>query len=354
MPLASALRDRGDEVLLAAGGGVSPDSVGIPVHDVAGALPFGRIAGRVMLAHPLLARRELAGRAGSQAVGRIFGAVNSRLLDAVVRLTASWRPDIVVYEPLAVAGAVAAARHDVPAVLLENTLFDGADLVAATAGTTHLRRAASRHGVERVPAPEVRLVTAPPSVIGHRPGRALRAVPYSGRGTAPGWLVTAGRRPRVVVSHSTVAGPGGSSHVRHVVDAAGDLDAEVVLVRPPAAIARRALPENVRTVGWVPLAAVLPHAAAVVHHGGAGTVLGALAAGIPQLVVPGGGDRRFNAERVAARGAGLAVEPTGITTGVLQSLLGQSGARVAAAEVREEMARMPDPAVTAEELAHLT
>ncbi|MHA6631513.1 glycosyltransferase [Pseudonocardia sichuanensis] len=324
------------------------------MHDVAGALPFGRIAARTMLAHPLLARRELAGRAGSEAVGRLFGAVNARLLDAVVALTDSWRPDLVVYEPLAVAGAVAAARHDVPAVLLENTLFDGAELVAATARTGHLRRGALRHGLERLPAPAVRLVTAPPSVVGHRPGRVMRAVPYSGSGAVPGWLGTASRRPRLVVSYSTVAGPGGSSRVRRVVDEAVDLDAEVVLVRPPAAIEGRALPENVRTVGWVPLAAVLPHATAVVHHGGAGTVLGALAAGIPQLVVPGGGDRRYNADLVAARGAGLAVEAGRVTAAVLQSLLEQHRARVAAREVRDEMAGMPEPAAVANELARLS
>lgn len=77
-----------------------------------------------------------------------------------------------------------------------------------------------------------------------------------------------------------------------------------MLVRADGA---RDLPPNVRAVGWAPLAEALATCAGVVHHGGAGTLLAALAAGVPQIVVPGPGDRRRNAELVAARGAGLAV-----------------------------------------------
>lgn len=129
-----------------------------------------------------------------------------------------------------------------------------------------------------------------------------------------------------------------------VVAAAPGVDAEIVLVRPPAAITKGHLPPNVRTVGWVPLARVLGQATAFVHHGGAGGVLGALAAGIPQLAVPGPGDRRFNAELLARRGAGLAVDARDITADVLEHLVSDAGLRAAAEEVRAEMAAMPEPA----------
>jgi UDP:flavonoid glycosyltransferase YjiC (YdhE family) len=100
----------------------------------------------------------------------------------------------------------------------------------------------------------------------------------------------------------------------------------------------------VRAVGWVPLAEALAGCAAIVHHGGTGTTLAALAAGVPQLVVPGPGDRRHNAEAVAARGAGLAVSPRRITADHLRRLLTDPALAEAAGQVRDEIAAMPAPA----------
>jgi UDP:flavonoid glycosyltransferase YjiC (YdhE family) len=130
-----------------------------------------------------------------------------------------------------------------------------------------------------------------------------------------------------------------------VVDAAPRVDAEFVLVRPDRRVVRaRALPANVRTVEWVDLNAALTTSAAIVHHGGAGTVLGALAAGVPQLVVTGPGDRTHNARLVAARGAGLATAPNDITDAKLTRLASEPALKSAADEVRQEMAAMPAPA----------
>ena len=94
----------------------------------------------------------------------------------------------------------------------------------------------------------------------------------------------------------------------------------------------------------MPLDRVLPHATGFVHHGGAGSALGALAAGVPQLLTPGPGDRRHNAELVARRGAGLAVGPKAITAAVLTRLIADPALRTAAQEVRDEIAAMPAPA----------
>jgi MGT family glycosyltransferase len=62
---------------------------------------------------------------------------------------------------------------------------------------------------------------------------------------------------------------------------------------------------RIRVVRSAPHTTVLPHAAAVVSHGGHGTVIKALAAGVPQLVLPLGRDQPDNAARVAAAGVGL-------------------------------------------------
>lgn len=345
VPLAVALREAGHEVRVACGGGLTEEyTQGLPVDDVAGGLRFDRLATAVALRWPARTWRERRGRAGTDVGGELFGRVNALLLDAAVDLARRWRPDLVVHEPLAVAGAVAAARLGVPAVLQETSLADGPALVAATLASAPMRAALHHHGLDDLPAPRLILTVAPPSVVGPRAGRPMRAVPPVTGGEAPEWLRRPAACPRIVVSRSTVRGLAGGDPSRAVSAVAAALDAEVVLVRPSGRTARKGLPGNVHRTGWVPLEEVLPYATALVHHGGAGGVLGALAVGLPQLVVPGAGDCRANAGLVVARGAGLSVPAHAVSAEVLSRLVHDAGLRRAAQEVRLEMAAMPAPA----------
>lgn len=332
VPFVQAAQRQGHDVAVASGGDAMqglPDDV--ERIDIAPRFDFGRIARTVMLRHPLVARAELNGTGGLRGVSLLFGAANEQMADAAIRAAHAHRPDVVVHEPLAVAGAVAAAAVDVPAVIHGNSLFDDAELTRAVAHT--MRRTTTRAALT--------LTIAPPSVVGRRERRLLRPVAYSGPGDLPDWLATDNGRPRILVSRSTVAGPGGGDHMRAVVGVAAGVDAEIVLVRPSDKI--KSVSPNVRTTGRVPLADAIPHAAAIVHHGGAGTVLDALAAGVPQLVVPGPGDRRRNAELIAARGAGLAVPTKQITADHLNALVTDARLRANAEEVAQEIAAMPSP-----------
>ena len=82
------------------------------------------------------------------------------------------------------------------------------------------------------------------------------------------------------------------------------LDVDVlVAVGPegePAALGE--LPDNVHIERFVAQSAVLPMVDLIVQHGGTGTVLGALEAGLPQLVLPQEADQFFNAEILTAAG----------------------------------------------------
>lgn len=69
------------------------------------------------------------------------------------------------------------------------------------------------------------------------------------------------------------------------------------------------LPADVTVRAWVPQADVVAHADLVVHHGGSGTTLGALAEGVPQLVLPQGADQFANAEALVTVGAALRLLP---------------------------------------------
>ncbi|MGK5740934.1 nucleotide disphospho-sugar-binding domain-containing protein [Micromonospora sp. URMC 103] len=341
VPLALALRDAGHDVLVATGGGgLSVEGSGLPVRDVAPGFDFGRLARGLLLRHPVVARAELAGTAGTRGAGLLFGGLNDRIADAVVTLADEWRPHLVLHEPFAVAGALAAARLGVPAVRQENTLFDGRELVRAT--TARLARTLRRHGLAELPAPAAAVAVAPPSVL-RQDGWPMRYDAHVGGGELPEWLREPGDRPRVLVSRSTLGGPGSGGPMRAVVAAAAAVDAEFVLVRPDERLAGAALPRNVRAVGWIPLAAALPASAALVHHGGAGSSYHALVAGVPQLATPGAGDRRHNAGLVARRGAGLAVGARDISAETLTRLITDPALRTAAREVAEEIAAMPAP-----------
>jgi UDP:flavonoid glycosyltransferase YjiC (YdhE family) len=92
------------------------------------------------------------------------------------------------------------------------------------------------------------------------------------------------------------------------LEAVADLPARVLLTTGPMETPLSAPAPNVHIERWVPQADVLPEARAVVCHGGSGTTLGALAAGVPLVITPLFADQPQNARRVAATGAGIHVQ----------------------------------------------
>jgi MGT family glycosyltransferase len=86
----------------------------------------------------------------------------------------------------------------------------------------------------------------------------------------------------------------GQLQVRGLVTTGPAVDPAVIVARP-----------NVTVTRWVRHADVLPHCSAVITHGGHGTVMKALIAGVPLVVVPLGRDQPDNAARVVYAGAGV-------------------------------------------------
>jgi len=92
------------------------------------------------------------------------------------------------------------------------------------------------------------------------------------------------------------------------------------------------LPASILWQPYVPLRALLPRAALLVHHGGIGTTAEALRAGTPQLVVPLAHDQFDNGARVAALGVGASLPARRLDAARLARRL---GALLASAAVRE-------------------
>ena len=114
-----------------------------------------------------------------------------------------------------------------------------------------------------------------------------------------------------------------------------------------------AVPGNVVVERLVPQAEVLPRAAAVVCHGGSGTVLASLAHGVPLLCLPRGADQFANAANLERVGAGVGLlGPSAADGGSLRAalrvLLDTPAPREAAVAVAEEIAGMPPVAAVAD------
>ena len=123
------------------------------------------------------------------------------------------------------------------------------------------------------------------------------------------WAPPAGDDPLVLVGMSSTY-MDHADVLQRAATALGSLPVRGLLTTGPS-IALDAIdaPPNVTVVERAPHSEVLRHASAVVTHAGHGTVLKALAAGVPVVALPLGRDQLDNAARVAHHGAGLRLKP---------------------------------------------
>lgn len=152
-------------------------------------------------------------------------------------------------------------------------------------------------------------------------------------------------RPLVVASLSaTFQDQRGA--LQRIITAVGTLPVRGLVTLGPAMAGERFdLPPNVVAVPSAPHGQVFPHAAALVTHAGHGTVMRALAHGVPLLCVPMGRDQDDNAARVFARGAGLRLRPSASPSRIaaaVRRLLDEPAFRASAARlgaiIREDAA----------------
>jgi UDP:flavonoid glycosyltransferase YjiC (YdhE family) len=356
VPLTWALRSAGHDVLVAsAGRGVAlAVAAGLPCVDLAPGLDMDAVmaaaasrAGPTWNAGPTDADPVHASTGFERALA-LFTEVSRVMLDGARHWVRVWQPDLVLHGALQGAGAVAAAEHGVPAV--EHGVSPAAgwgDMVAGmwSALTDHAPVA---------PAAVVGLLPERFDVAPQRPDPPtvrrlrVRTVPYGGGAVVPPELLVPAERPRVLVTMGTVAPRfGGLDALRAIVTALADQDVEPVVALGDDPTVLGPAPDGVQVHRWIPLASVLPTCRAVVHHGGAGTALAALATGVGQVLVPQGADQFVNTAALVAHGCGLraALEPDPLRDAVARVVAGDLDDSVAA--VGAEVAALPSPAAVA-------
>jgi UDP:flavonoid glycosyltransferase YjiC (YdhE family) len=95
---------------------------------------------------------------------------------------------------------------------------------------------------------------------------------------------------------------------RHMVEACRAAGARAMLVTNHPAQLPRELPPGMQAFPYLPFSRVMPRCAAVVYHGGIGTLAQAVRAGVPQLVVANAHDQPDNGQRITRLGLGLALD----------------------------------------------
>jgi UDP:flavonoid glycosyltransferase YjiC (YdhE family) len=354
-PFARALVRAGDDVVLAAPAKTREmvEAAGVPFRALAN--PPEAAVEAVTATFPGLTNEAQ----GVRMMGDVFAGIHVRSsLPGIVRAIRDLRPDIVLREPTEFAGLLAAERVGLPhgrlAIMAAATETWGLPIVAPVLDT-HRRR------LRLQPDPRAARLAAAPylTVIPEAmedpadpaPAHALRfREPQSAPEPLPAtWWRADDRRPLVYATYGSVM-PGlpgfrelfeataaalGALPVRALFTVGNEIDLASL---PP-------VPANVRLERWVPQHAVMPHTAAMIGHGGAGTTRMALAAGVPSVNVPGIADQFRNAQRVAELGAGIALagaaEAPGRLLGALCALLEDPSYAAAAQRVAREVAALP-------------
>lgn len=339
MPLALAFAEAGHDVTVATGEPFT-ERLPLPTTKVAG--EFGEFERETVRRHPELTGLDIA--------TALFGEVCAEYTaPALISAFTENRPDLVVYEVSDVGAAVAANVLGIPAVAFGLGLWN--PILARWHDT------AAQHQSQRWTEPPTLLTNyldpMPPSMRGYPNGIPIRSTAWSEPGAALEWL---GTRPRVYVTLGTVF-YGVVDVLRRAVLETAEHDVDVLVAAGPKAdlAALGELPDNVRVERFVSQEEVLGHVDLVVHHGGSGTMLGALSHGLPQVLLPQGADQFFNATVITEAKAGQAIRDMapGAIHRAVGDLLTDCPERVAAKRLQAEIEAMPTPADVVDTLISL-
>jgi UDP:flavonoid glycosyltransferase YjiC (YdhE family) len=355
LPLAHAFRDRGDRVAFATAErtcararkqGFEALPAGLHVDELEARLGARRAQ---LEALPPGERRRFA-------FAWRFASIDAPAkVDGLRAAARGWQPDLIVHESADLAAPAVAASlglpsvhhafgRAIPQVCLDESVEALTELWARAGAPVE-----PNGGLYRGPYLDI----CPPSLRGEGPPSGTDVRPL--RPGEPAGAAAPSDPPLVYVTLGTVFG--GAALRRLLLDALAGLECAVLMTVgrdfDPGALAP--WPANATVERFVPQAQILPRCAAVVAHAGSGSTLGALAHGLPMLLLPQGADQFDNA--LACRDAGAAIvrmpgeQTEAAVREAVAALLTEARYHDAAEAVAAEIAAMPSAAHVAASLA---
>lgn len=279
---------------------------------------------------------------------------------AILALCAEWHPDIIVCDEIDFGAVVAAERLGLPHATV--LVIAAGSFVRHSLVAEPLNRLRSDHDLP--PDPDLVMLSRylvlspfPPSY--RDPAFPLPATAHAFRpltidaarnDLAPRWITQLNGAPTVYFTLGTVFNLESGDLFARVLAGLRDLPINAIATVgyeiDPDEFGPQ--PANIQIERYIPQSVILPQCAVVVSHGGSGSVIGALAHGLPMLLIPMGADQPLNAARCADLGVGLALDamaatPETVRAAITTVLAGPSYRR-AAERMRDEIAALPDPA----------
>lgn len=338
LPLARAAHDAGHAVVVATGADLTPR-----------AQREGLTAWAAGMIHA-----EAGGNTQASWLDYFESSARARIAHLAPRV-AEWRPELVIHEETELAGPVLAESLSVPSVVLGlGPMFPPRLVPWVEAAFDRLAPRGSATAVAEAWRAATHLHPCPPGLSAPeepiwRDVRPLRPKTPGAAGE-PALMRRIEDLPHartVFLTLGTVYG-GHTSVLLAAIESLHRLEVNLIVALGPQGdpSVLQGYGHHVLIERLVPLASVLARCNAVVSQGGSGVMLGALALGLPQLMLPQGADQFRNAEICTRTGAALALMPQDATPdtvgNAVRRLLDEARFAGAAQVLRDQITAMPD------------
>jgi len=297
-------------------------------------------------------REVFAGRIARERAGRLL------------TVAGHWHPDLIVRDEVDFGAAVAAERLGIPHVSI--IVLAAGGLIRSNLVGEHLDALRAEHGLPAdakqqmlhrhltlVPIPAVFRTPndpLPPTAHHIRPA-VLDASTITQDQTEESLtfdrFIEKTDRPTIYLTLGTIFHQESGDLFARVLAGLSELNVNVIMTVgreiDPAELGPQAT--NVHVERFVPQELLLPHCDLVVSNAGSGSVIGALAFGVPLVLLPMGADQPLNAERCDALNVARVLDPLTARprdiTDAANEVLHTPTYREAALRIREGVTRLP-------------